>query len=43
MINEFVAHMECRVHWIKDFKDHKQTIRDDLYADVAFNPLKTVF
>lgn len=39
-IEECVAHMECKVHWIKDSGDHKMIVGEVLHAYTARNVLK---
>jgi flavin reductase (DIM6/NTAB) family NADH-FMN oxidoreductase RutF len=39
-IAECIAHMECRVYWIKDSGDHKLIVGEVVHADVALNALK---
>lgn len=39
-IGECIAHMECKVHWIKDSGDHKLVVGEILHADVAKNAIK---
>lgn len=42
-IGECIAHMECKVHWIKDSGDHKLIVGEVLHADAATNSLKDGF
>ena len=39
-IEECVAHMECKVQWIKDSGDHKMIVGEVLHAYAARNVLK---
>jgi flavin reductase (DIM6/NTAB) family NADH-FMN oxidoreductase RutF len=39
-IEECIAHMECKVHWIKDSGDHKLIVGEIINADVAKDVLK---
>jgi flavin reductase (DIM6/NTAB) family NADH-FMN oxidoreductase RutF len=39
-IDECIAHMECKVHWIKDAGDHKLIVGEIIHADVAKDALK---
>ena len=39
-IGECIAHMECRVHWIKDSGDHKLIVGEVVHSDAAINSLK---
>jgi len=42
-IDECIAHMECRVQWIKDSGDHKLIVGEVLHADAESNSLKDGF
>ncbi|KAF5073631.1 flavin reductase family protein [Methanobacterium aggregans] len=39
-IAECIAHMECKVHWIKDSGDHKLVVGEVVYADATSDALK---
>jgi flavin reductase (DIM6/NTAB) family NADH-FMN oxidoreductase RutF len=39
-IEECLAHLECKVHWIKDSGDHKIVVGEVIHADTAKNILK---
>lgn len=39
-IAECIAHMECKVHWIRDSGDHKLIVGEIIHADAASDALK---
>ncbi len=39
-ISECIAHMECKVYWIKDSGDHKLIVGEVLHADAETKSLK---
>jgi flavin reductase (DIM6/NTAB) family NADH-FMN oxidoreductase RutF len=39
-IEDCIARMECKVHWIKDAGDHKLIVGEIIHADVAKDALK---
>ena len=42
-IGECIAHIECKVYWIKDSGDHKLIVGEVLHADAESNSLKDGF